>query len=131
MNVTMLCLLLGSSLNYILPNPEKVFVYVYSASVLPAMMPWFVVLLAQGRFRQAHAEEMKTHPFKSILFPYTNYLTLAFLLCVLVGMAINEDTQVSLIVGVVFLVAVTILYFVFGLGKRAPLISITSEESSS
>lgn len=123
----MLCLFLGSSLNYILPDPEKVFVYVYSASVLPAMMPWFVVLLSQGRFRRANAEAMKSHPFKSILFPYANYLTLAFLACVLVGMAINEDTQVSLMVGVAFLALVSIAYYVFGLNKiEHPLLAASA-----
>ncbi len=35
-------LLVGSCLNYIIPNPQRdVFVYVYSASVLPRMVPWF------------------------------------------------------------------------------------------
>ena len=126
-NLTMLCLFLGSSLNYILPDPEKVFVYVYSASVLPAMMPWFVVLLSQGRFRRANAEAMKSHPFKSILFPYANYLALAFLACVLVGMAINEDTQVSLMVGVAFLALVSIAYYVFGLNKiEHPLLAASA-----
>ncbi len=117
-NVTMFCLLVGSGLNYILPNPEKVFVYVYSASVLPAMAPWFVALIAQGEFRRVNADKMINHPFKSILFPYANYLSLAFLLCVIVGMAINEDTRVSLIVGVGFLTFVGIMYYLFGLGKN-------------
>ena len=127
-NITMLCLLLGSSLNYILPNPEKVFVYVYSASVLPAMAPWFVVLFAQGRFRREHAEQMKSHPFKSILYPYTNYLTIAFLLCVLVGMALNENTQMSLLVGIVFIAFVAAMYYLFGLGKRTEEAQQVSEE---
>lgn len=47
-------LLIGSCLNYIIPNPQRVFVYVYSASVLPGMIPWFVILISQLRFRQAH-----------------------------------------------------------------------------
>jgi amino acid transporter, AAT family len=48
--ITILCLLVGSCLNYLIPNPQKVFVYVYSASVLPGMVPWFVVLISQLRF---------------------------------------------------------------------------------
>ena len=32
-------------LNYIISNPQRVFVYVYSASVLPRMVPWFVILI--------------------------------------------------------------------------------------
>ncbi|WP_215777696.1 amino acid permease [Paludibacterium sp. B53371] len=116
--VTIAFLLLGSALNYIIPNPERVFVYVYSASVLPGMVPWFVVLVCQARFRRAHAEAMKDHPFKSVLFPLANYLTIAFLICVLIGMLINPDTRVSLIVGTLLLAAVSVCYKVFGLGHK-------------
>ncbi|MBG6246146.1 amino acid permease [Candidatus Symbiopectobacterium sp. 'North America'] len=108
--VSIFCLLLGSALNYIIPNPEKVFVYVYSASVLPGMVPWFVVLISQIRFRQQHQAQLAGHPFKSVQFPWVNYLTMAFLLCVLVGMYINEDTRMSLLVGMAFLAAVSVIY---------------------
>lgn len=67
--VTIACLLVGSGLNYLIPNPQAVFVYVYSASVLPGMVPWFVVLISQLYFRRAHKEAIKTHSFKSIMFP--------------------------------------------------------------
>jgi AAT family amino acid transporter len=33
--ISIAILLIGSCLNYIIPNPQRVFVYVYSASVLP------------------------------------------------------------------------------------------------
>ncbi|WP_447871249.1 bifunctional threonine/serine APC transporter ThrP [Serratia fonticola] len=115
--ITIICLLVGSALNYVIPNPQQVFVYVYSASVLPGMMPWFVVLISQIYFRRAHKEAMKTHSFKSFMFPYINYLTIAFLICVLVGMGINPDTRISLVVGMIFLTAVSLCYFVFGMHK--------------
>lgn len=106
-------------LNYIIPNSQQVFVYVYSASVLPGMVPWFVVLISQLYFRRAYDKEaIKTHSFKSILFPYVNYLTIAFLLCVLVGMGINPDTRVSLLVGAIFLAGVSLCYFVLGMHKK-------------
>ncbi|WP_026739292.1 amino acid permease [Lonsdalea quercina] len=115
---SILCLIAGSALNYLIPNPEKVFVYVYSASVLPGMVPWFVVLVSQLRFRRKHQAAIAGHPFKSILFPWVNYLTMAFLLCVLVGMYINADTRLSLIVGLIFLAFVSMIYAVLGLGKK-------------
>ena len=115
--ITIICLLVGSALNYLIPNPQQVFVYVYSASVLPGMMPWFVVLISQIYFRRAHKEAMKTHTFKSFMFPYVNYLTIGFLICVLVGMGINPDTRISLLVGMIFLAAVSLCYFAFGMHK--------------
>lgn len=119
--VSMLILLCGSALNYLIPNPQQVFVYVYSASVLPGMMPWFVVLISQLRFRRVHQQAMASHPFRSILFPWTNYLTMAFLLCVLIGMAISPETRMSLMVGSVFLVVISLLYRLLGFHRRAAL----------
>jgi len=116
--VSIAILLIGSCLNYIIPNPQRVFVYVYSASVLPGMVPWFVILISQLRFRHAHKKAIESHPFRSILFPYANYLTMAFLICVLIGMYFNEDTRMSLFVGMIFLAAVTAAYKLFGLGRR-------------
>lgn len=116
--LSILILLVGSCLNYIIPNPQRVFVYVYSASVLPGMVPWFVILISQLRFRRAHKEAIADHPFRSIMFPWANYLTMAFLVCVLIGMYFNEDSRMSLFVGVIFLLAVTLVYKVFGLNRH-------------
>lgn len=118
--VTLLCLFIGASLNYLLPNPSKVFVYVYSVSVLPGMIPWFVLLFSQHGFRKTHQEALRYHFFKSILFPYVNYLTILFLLGVLIGMGLNPETRTSLCVGGGLLVVVAICYPLF-LYKGRPL----------
>ncbi|MBU8583788.1 amino acid permease [Bacillus paralicheniformis] len=110
-------LAIGVVLNYI--APPNIFVYVYSASVLPGMIPWFVILLSHIGFRKAKGAEIDKHPFKMPFAPVTNYLTIGFLLMVLVGMWFNNDTRVSLIVGVIFLAVVAASYYAFGIGKRA------------
>ncbi|MCY7778765.1 amino acid permease [Bacillus haynesii] len=110
-------LAIGVVLNYI--APPNIFVYVYSASVLPGMIPWFVILLSHIGFRKAKGAEIDKHPFKMPFAPVTNYLTIGFLLMVLVGMWFNDDTRVSLIVGVIFLAVVAASYYAFGIGKRA------------
>ncbi len=66
--VSIAILLIGSCLNYIIPNPQRVFVYVYSASVLPGMVPWFVILISQLRFRRAHKAAIAGH-YRSPLNP--------------------------------------------------------------
>ncbi|MEC5230182.1 amino acid permease [Bacillus inaquosorum] len=110
-------LAVGVVLNYI--APPKIFVYVYSASVLPGMIPWFIILISHIGFRKAKGAALDKHPFKMPFAPFTNYLTIAFLLMVLVGMWFNDDTRISLIVGVIFLALVVMSYYVFGIGKRA------------
>ncbi|MCC8433806.1 amino acid permease [Brevibacillus sp. M2.1A] len=110
---------IGVILSYI--APENLFVYVYSASVLPGMVPWFVILISQIRFRKAKGAEMDKHPFKMPFAPVTNYLTIAFLIMVLIGMWINDETRVSLIAGIVFLAIVVISFFTLGINKAVPL----------
>ena len=88
------------------------------ASVLPGMVPWFVILISQINFRKSKGAEMDGHPFKMPFAPVTNYLTIAFLIIVLVGMWFNDETRISLIVGVVFLALVAISFYAFGINKR-------------
>jgi AAT family amino acid transporter len=38
---------------------------------------------------------------------------------VLVGMWFNDETRISLIVGIIFLAIVVLSYYVLGIGKRA------------
>ncbi|MGJ7922120.1 amino acid permease [Neobacillus sp. LXY-4] len=111
-------LAVGVVLSYI--APENIFVYVYSASVLPGMVPWFVILISQINFRKAKGAEMDKHPFKMPFAPFTNYLTIAFLVMVLVGMWFNDDTRVSLIAGIVFLGIVAVSFYALGINKAVP-----------
>ena len=110
-------LAVGIILSYI--APKNLFVYVYSASVLPGMIPWFVILISQIQFRKVKGDKMDKHPFKMPFTPVSNYLTIAFLILILIAMWFNKDTRVSLVVGIIFLALVSISYFAFGIGKRA------------
>lgn len=116
-------ILIGVILNAILPlvypKAGNIFVLVYSSSVLPGMVPWFVILISQIAFRKQQAEKMATHPFKMPWSPYSNYITLAMLCLTLVFMFINPETRISLIVGLIFLVLMIVIYFVkFGRQKE-------------
>lgn len=110
---------IGVILNYF--APPELFLYVYSSSVLPGMIPWFVLVISELRFRKVHANEMDSHPFKMPFAPYSNYATIVFLLLVLIGMWMNPSTRISLMVGVVFLAIVVASYYLFKMGERVPL----------
>ncbi|HHB0784670.1 amino acid permease [Enterococcus faecium] len=109
-------ILIGLILNYLLPmivhHSENLFVFVYSSSILPGMIPWIVILISEIKFRKSHSKEMVNHPFKMPFSPYTNYLSLLFLAIVLVYMFINPETRISLLIGLVFLAYMTIYYFI-------------------
>lgn len=109
-------ILIGALLNVILPliidGADSIFVYVYSASILPGMIPWFMILFSHLRFRRLHPEKVHNHSFKMPGGAIANYLTIMFLLLVLVGMLLNKETVVSVVIGIVFLTAVTLYYLI-------------------
>ena len=108
-------ILIGVVLNVILPiffkGANEVFVMVYSSSVLPGMIPWFVILISQLKFRKRYGDKIKNHPFRMPLSPYSNYVTIAFLVATIIFMFMNRDMRVPLIIGIVFLIVMTIIYF--------------------
>ncbi|EGQ2789015.1 amino acid permease, partial [Staphylococcus pseudintermedius] len=73
-------ILIGVILNVVLPQfidgSENIFVYVYSASILPGMIPWFMILFSHIQFRKKFPEKLENHPFKMPLAPVTNYLSI-------------------------------------------------------
>ncbi|EKO0707841.1 amino acid permease [Staphylococcus pseudintermedius] len=115
-------ILIGVILNVVLPQfidgSENIFVYVYSASILPGMIPWFMILFSHIQFRKKFPEKLENHPFKMPLAPVTNYLSIAFLLMVLVAMLINNETRVSVIIGCLFLGFMAVFFFLRGYHKR-------------
>lgn len=72
---------LAQFLNKSLAN---IFVIVYSSSVLPGMVAWFVILLAELRFRRKNPDLMEDHPFKLPLYPYSNYFALIMLVVIVI-----------------------------------------------
>lgn len=115
-------ILVGALLNVILPlfikGADSIFVYVYSASILPGMIPWFMILISHIRFRKLHPEKVEGHPFKMPGGTVASAITILFLLVVLVGMLFNKETVVSVVIGIIFLAAVTVYYFVRGHHKN-------------
>ncbi|HLR19208.1 MAG TPA: amino acid permease [Staphylococcus sp.] len=114
-------ILIGALLNVILPlfikGADSVFVYVYSASILPGMVPWFMILISHLKFRKRSPELVEGHPFKMPGGSVTNYLTMAFFITVLIGMLFNKETVVSVVIGIVFLSSMAIFYFLKGYHK--------------
>lgn len=109
-------ILIGFILNILLTtfskNTANIFVVVYSSSVLPGMVPWFVILLSELRFRRQNKHELKEHPFKLPLYPISNYFAIISLVIITIFMFINPDTRLSVSVGAGFLILLSIFYFI-------------------
>lgn len=115
-------ILLGIILNIFLSSFKggavNLFVLIYSSSVLPGMVPWFVILLSELCFRRANPEIIQNHPFVMPLYPMSNYLAIISLLLIVVFMFINPDTRASVTVGFVFLMVLTINFIIKFRRKR-------------
>lgn len=102
---------MGIVLDIVLPlilgKDTNIFVYVFSAGVLPGMVPWFAILISHLRFRLL--EKIPDHPFKMPFAPYSNYVTILMLLAVIVGMIFNKETRISVIIGIVYISVVSIV----------------------
>ncbi|WP_413302382.1 alanine permease AlaP [Bacillus sp. 1P10SD] len=110
-------LLIGVVLNYIVP--AKVFTWVTSIATFGAIWTWAVILLSQIRYRKTlKPSEVKTLKYKVPLFPYTSYISLAFLAFVIGLMAYNPDTRIALVIGPLFLVFLVAVYYLKGFHKK-------------
>lgn len=107
-------ILIGFILNMVATMFSKstsdLFVVVFSSSVLPGMVPWFVILLAELKFRHNNPDVMEDHPFKLPLYPLSNYFAFLMLFVIVIFMFINHDTRISVIVGAAVLVIATVVY---------------------
>ena len=109
-------ILLGFIIDLIAASQNKsmsdLFVIVFSSSVLPGMIPWFVILLAELKFRKHNPNLMVDHPFKLPLYPFSNYFAIVALLVIVAFMFVNPDTRVSVIAGLAVLVVATAVYLI-------------------
>ena len=111
------CMLIGVLLNYIVP--AKVFAYVASVATFAGVFSWFMILLAQMKFRKSLTpEQVKKLKFPMKGYPYTNYISLIFLALIVVIMTLNPDTLIALIVGPVWLLILVAIYYGKGINKQ-------------
>ncbi|QRX84171.1 amino acid permease [Glaciimonas sp. PAMC28666] len=114
---SVIALLFGVLLNYLVP--EKVFMWVTSISTFGAIWTWGVILVTQLRFRKSlSSSERKALAFKMPFWPYGSWIALAFLALVIGLMAYFPDTRVALIIGPLWLVLLTILYYALRLAPQ-------------
>lgn len=115
--VSAAALLIGVLLNYIVP--AKVFAWVTSIATFGAIWTWAVILLSQIRFRNSlNPKEKKQLKYRLPLYPYSSYVSLAFLAFVIALMAYSPDTRIALVIGPLWLVFLTAFYYIKGFHKR-------------
>src|ERR1700744_2941327 len=112
--VSIVALLFGLLLKYLVP--AKVFVWVTSIATFSAIWTWVIVLATQMKFRRGLSSTDRDRlVFRMPFYPYASWLALAFLVLVIGLMAYFPDTRIALIIGPLWLVLLTALFYVLGL----------------
>nr|WP_206702235.1 amino acid permease [Bacillus vallismortis] len=101
-------ILIGVTLNYIMP--EGVFTLITSISTVCFIYIWGITVICHMKYRKTRPELAKTNKFKLPLYPFANYLILAFLAFIIVVLALAQDTRVSLFVTPVWFILLIVIY---------------------
>ncbi|MCM3782517.1 amino acid permease [Neobacillus mesonae] len=108
-------ILIAVILNYVMP--EGVFTLITSISTVCFIFIWAVIVISHLRYRKLSPDKAEMNHFKLPLYPFSNYLILAFLAFVIVILGLAEDTRVALFITPVWFIIVGVIYFV--LKKKA------------
>ena len=81
--------------NYLLP--QKAFGLLMALVVATLLLNWIMICLAHLKFRAAMRRQGRVTQFKALLYPFGNYLCIAFLAFILVLMCTIDDMRLSAI----------------------------------
>ncbi|TQR20594.1 amino acid permease [Psychrobacillus vulpis] len=101
-------ILVAVVLNYVMP--EGVFTLITSVSTVCFIFIWGITVISHLKYRKTRPYLAKVNKFKLPLYPFSNYLILAFLAFVLVVLALAEDTRIALFVTPVWFVLLVVIY---------------------
>jgi len=110
-NATMfsaIVILISVILNFVMP--EGVFVLITSISTFCFIYIWAIIVICHMKYRKTNPELAAKSKFKMPLYPIINYIVLAFMVFILVVLALNEETRVALIVTPVWFIALGVIY---------------------
>lgn len=111
--VTMVFLLLGVLMNYLVP--QRIFGMMMSILAFNTVWTWGMVLIAHWRFRQLQAKPLA---FRLRVWPLSSAVCLAFLLFVWVMLGYSPDTRVAIYVGIAWIALLVVAYYGFGVERR-------------
>lgn len=112
-------LLVGVVLNYW--YPDQVLFLLGALATFATVLVWLVILIAHIRMKAEIAREQRLpSEFPVPLWPTASWLTVAFIVCVIVLVGIVPDSRPALWVGLVWVALLTACYFAFvrGAGRE-------------
>ena len=106
LNVSSLFLFIIVILNFIMP--AKVFTLISGVSTINFVFVWVVLLWCHIKYRQQHPKGHASFTMPG--YPVTDYLSLIFFIGVLIYLFFVPSTRVSLMISIVWFIALAIVY---------------------
>lgn len=103
--VTAICILI----NYLVPNEAFSLLMMLVVSAL--VINWLMISFTHLKFRKAMLAQQQITQFKSLMSPWSNYLTICFICFILIVMALTPDMRIAVFLIPVWLGVLMFLYF--------------------
>jgi histidine transporter len=105
-------LLVGVVLNWLFP--DQIFFLIAALATFATVLVWFTILVAHLRMRREISRKgLLPSEFPVPLWPAASYLTLGFMVFVMVMIGVVPDTRPALVVGIVWIVLLFLGYRLF------------------
>jgi L-asparagine transporter-like permease len=99
-------------LNYIVPNWFDAFKIVISFVIICILITWTIIILSHLKFKQKNKETLFPAPF----YPYSNYIALAFIVFILIVMALPQTGMTKQLIAIP--VWIFIVYIIYKILKK-------------
>ncbi len=116
--ITGVCILATAALPRITP---KAYAVLQGVALFGAIIVWAIILISHFSFRRAHRGQAL--PVRMPLFPYIQIVGLGLLVALLVTMGLDADWRSSWLMGVPWLVLLTVCYLVWRVLAPKPVLA--------
>lgn len=103
-SITALCVLI----NYLMPG--KAFQFLMMLVVAALVVNWLMISWTHLKFRKAMQQRHHQTTFQSIMSPWSNYLTIAFIFGILIIMSITPDMRLAVMLFPIWLIVLAVVY---------------------
>lgn len=103
-SITALCVLI----NYLMPG--KAFQFLMMLVVAALVVNWLMISWTHLKFRKAMQQRHHQTTFRSIMSPWSNYLTIAFIFGILIIMSITPDMRLAVMLVPIWLIVLAVVY---------------------
>ncbi|MDP5226663.1 MULTISPECIES: amino acid permease [Arthrobacter] len=107
---------------------DQIFFLIAALATFATVVVWLVILISHVRMKaEIKRDNLLPSEFPVPLWPLGSYIAIAFILFVIVMIGVLPDSQPALVIGALWIVILTAVYFLFVKGKGRTRIELVDE----